>query len=187
MLLRILKTDDEKRMVFGEVYAPNVLDSQGEMMTADDVELMAHRFMTHQSLKTSIDTAHDGVSNSSYPVESFIAPENHPDDYTPGAWVLGVKIADDEIWAAVKRGDLNAFSFEAYCKKQNQVADIDILTHNVGETEACEDHTHLFFVELDDNGKVVKGTTSTTNEHSHEIKRGTATEDAAGHKHRYFC
>jgi hypothetical protein len=45
----------------------------------------------------------------------------------------------------------------------------------------------LFFVELDDNGKVVKGTTSTTNEHSHEIKRGTATEDAAGHKHRYFC
>ena len=186
-MLRILKTDDEKRIVFGEVYAPNVLDSQGEMMNADDVELMAHRFMGVQSLKTSIDTAHNNVSNGSYPVESFIAPDGHPDGYTPGAWVLGVKIDDDDVWAAVKRGELNAFSFEAYCKKENQVADVDILVHNVGETEACEDHTHLFFVELDDSGKVVKGITSGVNGHSHSIKRGTATEDAAGHKHRYFC
>lgn len=182
---RVRKTDDEKRIAYAEVYAPNVLDTHGEFMDADSVAELAHKFMQLPDLSRSIDTNHDNVPNGSYPVESFIAREGDP-DFTPGAWVLGTKITDDEIWAAVKSGELNGYSFEAYVRKVPTIVIVSMVQDNVGETEEQQGHSHLFFARLDDEGRVVAGRTTTDAGHSHEIRKGTATEMAAGHSHRYF-
>lgn len=181
--VRIKKINEEKRIVYGEVYAPDVLDTYGDFMTADDIEKMAHRFMKLANLGGSIDTNHDERSNGSYPVESFIAREGDP-DYTPGAWVLGTKVEDDEIWKAIKKGELNGYSFQALVRKLAVVVNIDMTPDNVGVTEEADGHFHFFWVEFDDDGRVKRGRTSEEEGHSHEIKRGTATEKTDGHAHR---
>ena len=54
-----------------------------------------------------------------------------------------------------------------------------------GETESQDQHTHDFEMKLDSRGKVLTGSTSITNDHFHEIRRGTATEKTNDHSHRY--
>lgn len=144
---------------------------------------MAHRFLQLSTLRASIDTNHDEQSNGSYPVESFIARENDP-DYTPGSWVLGTKVEDEDVWEAVKRGELNGYSFQALVRKMAVVVDIIMKPDSVGVTGTAEDHWHFYWLELDEDGRVKRGRTSFDNGHSHEIKRGTATEKVDGHAHR---
>lgn len=181
--VRIKKVDDEKRVVYGEVYAPYVLDVHGDFMAPDDIEAMAHRFMQLNNITRAIDTNHNNQSNGSYPVESFIAREGDP-DYTPGAWVLGVKVPDDEVWRAVKRGDLNGYSFEALVYKVAVIVSVDATPDHVGKTEENDGHSHFFYVKLNSDGKVESGMTSEDEGHSHVIKRGTATEKSQNHSHR---
>lgn len=182
-LVRIKKIDAEKRVVYGEVYAPDVLDTYGDFMSAEDIELMAHRFLQLYALKNTIDTNHDESSNGSYPIESFIARTGDP-DYTPGSWVLGTKIVDDVIWEQILKGELNGYSFQALVRKLAVVVEIEMTPDAIGVTEEADGHTHMFYVEFDGDGKVVRGITSTDDGHSHEIKKGTATEKSNGHAHR---
>lgn len=176
---------DEERTVEGLVYEPNVLDTWGEMMLPDDIALMAHRYMARLALRGTIDTNHDEISNGSYPIESFLARKGDL-DYAEGSWAIKVKVVGDETWDDVKSGKLNGFSFQAMVCKMAAVVEIDVETDNFGETEPFEKHTHLFWAELDDDGVVVSGRTSTVNGHSHEIMTGTVTERAFSHVHRFF-
>ena len=185
-IVRIAKTDEDKQIVFGEVYAPNILDAHGDMMLSDDIESMAHNFLREVNLTQKVDTNHDNVANGTYPVESFVARAGDPDGYTEGAWVLGVKIADESVWDSIKKGELNGFSVEALVIKKQALATVNVLIDNFGETEEDSGHTHFFFVELDESGKVVKGRTSSTDGHFHTISRGTATDDTEEHSHRFF-
>lgn len=182
--VRIVKTNADKQIIYGEVYAPDVIDTYGDIMRASDIEAMAHKFMELE-LKSTIDVMHDNEPRDAYPIESFIAREGDP-DYTPGAWVLGVKINDPDIWADIKRGKLNGFSFEAYARRMPTVVEYDHQMTNFGTTEQAMGHTHLFFAEIDADNKIIAGRTSSDMGHSHEIKSGTATEPAHGHVHRFF-
>lgn len=187
-VVRIQRIDDEKHVVFGEVYAPNIVDTYGEFMLPQDVEIMCHRF-AQLILSESIDTNHDNVPNGSYPVESFIARESDP-DFVHGAWVLGIKVPDDHLFAQIKKGELNGFSFEALVRPVAVRAKVATVRDQVGLTEpgGANRHTHLFFVEVNDFGRVVRGFTSVVDEHSHDIRSGSMTKSGGddGHTHRFF-
>lgn len=60
---------EEQQLVYGIVYEPDVLDSQGDYMTAESIQKAAHAFMT--SLK--VDTQHNFVEGAGTVVESYIA------------------------------------------------------------------------------------------------------------------
>jgi hypothetical protein len=186
-IVRIKKVDEDRRIVYGEVYAPMQLDSHGEFMLAEDIETMAHRFLTLDNLAAKIDTNHDNVPNGSYPIESFIAREGDP-DYTPGAWVLGVKITDDLVWGKVKSGELNGYSFQSLVKPVEMEVTYEVIRDHVGETEADkdDDHRHVYFVQMGEDGRVVRGWTSEVNGHRHKVLHGTATAFELGHAHRFF-
>lgn len=183
---KVQRSDDVKKIIYGVVYAPNELDTWGEMMLAEDVELMAHRFM-RLSLEDTIDTSHnERAIRTCYPVESYIARKGDPDGYQEGAWVLGVQL-DDEHWAKYKAGEINGYSFQCLVVKVPAVVEITFDPEVFGVTEPAEDgHSHTFFAMLNDDGVVFAGRTSTDNGHSHEILRGTATELEAGHRHRFL-
>jgi hypothetical protein len=182
---QITRSDDDRQIIYGEVYAPNRLDTHGEMMLASDIEIMAHRFM-RLDLTKAIDTNHDNVPVAAYPVESFIAREGDP-DYTPGAWVMGVKIDDPTVWADIKRGAINGFSFQAMVKPMVVDVEVEVVRDQVGKTEETSDHEHYFFVQLDSNGRVTGGRTSKAADgHYHEIVGGSVTKKTDGHSHRFF-
>jgi hypothetical protein len=74
----------------GEVYSPDFPDSQGDYMTAEEIRLMAYRFMA-KGEPYRIDKEHDKKECGAFVVESFIARENDP-DFISGSWVIGVHI-----------------------------------------------------------------------------------------------
>lgn len=186
-LVQITKTDAAKQIVYGEVYAPHVMDTDGEFMFPEDIESMAHDFL-RLKLDDVIDTNHDKVSNGCFPVESFIAREGDP-DYTPGAWVLGVKCTDD-MWAKVQSGEINSFSFEAMTTPVECEVEIETFRDHFGETQKAgvEEHDHFFFCHVNESGRVTKGWTSKADDgHWHEIRGGskTMTSGLDLHAHRY--
>jgi len=184
----IRRTDDDERLIYAEVYAPFVLDTYGEYMTAEDIRVMCHRFM-QLDLTQVIDTNHDNVANGSYPVESYIARAGDP-DFTEGSWVLVVKVPDDSLWNAVKSGTLNGYSFEAMVRPVNTVAEVAVIRDHVGQTirDKGSDHEHTFFVQVDEKGLIRKGVTSPGPDgHVHHITRASYTEKAGAdqHSHRF--
>lgn len=102
------KVDQAKRIVYGEVYVPNVRDAHGHWMSAEEIEKMAHNFM--QKLRVyQVDKQHDSEPDEGVIVESFIAREGDP-DFTPGAWVVATKILNEETWQAILKGEITGYS-----------------------------------------------------------------------------
>jgi hypothetical protein len=181
----IKKTDQELQIVWGEVYVPNSFpDSQKDFMSADTVRDMAYGFMAKGDMR-ALDTEHSREKNGCYIVESFIARKGDP-DFIEGAWVLGVRVPDPASWEMVKSGDINGFSIDgdAYRKEaQLEITMPDVLS---GETMERAGHQHLFYVKFDNQGNFLGGETSPgADGHFHKISRGTVTDDADDHNHRF--
>ncbi|MGE5528071.1 MAG: XkdF-like putative serine protease domain-containing protein [Patescibacteria group bacterium] len=102
------KVDSAQQIVYGEVYVPNVRDTHGNWMTAEEIEKMAHRFLM-KFRNTQIDLQHDMEPDEGVVVESFVARPGDP-DFTPGAWVLATKVFKTETWQAIMNGEITGYS-----------------------------------------------------------------------------
>ena len=180
---------EDERLVFGEVYAPNIPDSDGEFMDAKGIQEMAYKFMKNLKLK-SIDTAHNNRNvEGACVVESFIARKGDP-DFIEGSWVVGSHIDDPDTWAKIKKGEINGFSMEAFVTREPMELETEVPPVMTGMTQAhkgegAEAHSHEFYVSYNEDGAFLGGRTSLADGHFHVIKRGTITEDANGHRHRF--
>lgn len=107
----ILKTDEEKRLVTGIVYEPDVVDTQGEFMEADAIEEAAHAFLVKHG---ATDIRHNFVTNEKVAiVESSVAKADYELDGVPirkGTWTITAKIGDDALWEGIKQGEYTGFS-----------------------------------------------------------------------------
>lgn len=113
----ITKLDEEKQIAYGPVLEPDLPDAQGDVMSVEDIEKAAHRFM----LKAQLGRASaDGINHEiwvghskAHVVESWIAHEDMThggDTIRKGTWMLGVHLADPALWDSVKKGELTGFS-----------------------------------------------------------------------------
>lgn len=180
------KADDELQVVYGEVYAPNFPDSQGEYMTAETIRDMAWGFLKKGNV-TKIDVQHSQVEAGCYVVESFIAREGDP-TFIPQSWVIGVHVPDPELWKLIKSGELNGFSLDGYAAQVKNELVIELPEVLKGETDEVEGHTHEFIANYDPEGNFIGGfTTPAEDGHQHIIKSGTVTEYAGNppHRHRF--
>ena len=184
-VVEIKKSDAKQRVVFGELYAPDRPDADGEYMDSETIRKMSYKFMQEQLLH-QIDHMHTNeLVDGAHVVESFIVRKGDP-DFIEGAWVVGVHIPKDEDWAKVEKGEWNGFSIEALVRKEEVEVEIDIPPVIEGMTLKSEDgHDHKFYVSYDDQGQFLGGMTDVVNGHSHKIVRGTVTETEQNHSHRF--
>ena len=179
--------DGYERLAFAEVVIPNTPNVYGDLHSKESVRQFAYGFMINGF---GLDINHDN-NNVSYGVrvvESFIARDDDP-DYVAGAWVVGIHVLDDSIWADILSGELNGYSYEALVS----ILPVDIVVPGVrnliGVTLPDPDdaHTHNFWVRLDANGRVIAGGTTMDHGHDHPIRNHTFTEhnEAGNHRHRY--
>lgn len=103
---RLTKAIAKKKIVYGIVYAPEEPDAHDCFMTAEQVEMAAHRFMLASQ---KMDDFHNFVDGAGAPVESFIARKGDP-DFPEGAWVLGAKVFDEKVWKQITKGEIRSFS-----------------------------------------------------------------------------
>ena len=119
---------DEERYVGGLVLTPGDDNAFGDIWKADDIRLMAYRFMEQSR---HIDYMHT-TKVVAAPVESYYFPteaEGGQAEYSVygesvpgGSWWLGSRVLDDETWEKVKSGELTGYSMFAVklAKQQSQ-------------------------------------------------------------------
>lgn len=101
----------------GEGDAPLKPDTQGDIYSAEDIRKAAHAWMENYG---AIDLHHSWKALGKDKVrvlECYIAPVaftlgegDKAYDIIKGTWMLGVRVADDDLWADVKAGELGAYS-----------------------------------------------------------------------------
>lgn len=105
--------DEEQRIVYGPVLVPDEPDSDGDLVTAERIEKVAHSFVENYG---NIDVQHS-LNNVGRLVESYLLPmdlETDDGDVVPkGSWMMGVRVTDDDAWSSVKDGTLGGFSIMA--------------------------------------------------------------------------
>lgn len=114
------KADDDKRLVYGVVYAPDEADAHGDTMTAEDIEKAAHAFLA--AGKTNrVDKQHDENPDKGYIVESAILKGTHPEfpDDPEGTWIVTIKVTDDDTWAEIKKGDIKGISMQGFAEAED--------------------------------------------------------------------
>ncbi len=187
MFIPVKKLDNELQIVWGEVYVPDIPDSQGDFMSVTEVRKMAYGFMS-AGLIHKVDRQHNNEETGSMVIESFIARKND-EDFIPNSWVVGIHIPDPSLWAEFKDGTLNGFSMEALVHIEKKMIEIEVPSVLSGITSEAEDHDHNYTIRFNDKGDFLGGETDSEAGHYHKIMTATVTEgiDSApnGHKHRY--
>lgn len=128
----VTKADDTQQLVYGVVYEPEIEDSHGDFMTAQEIEKAAHGFLKDAR---NIDTQHDFEAGVGEVVESYVAPtdiEIGTETIAKGSWVLVTK-ASEEVWESIQKGEITGYSMAG--------------TAEVTEVEKAEDGTMKKFFE----------------------------------------
>lgn len=111
----LVKADDPQKLVYGVVYEPDAVDTQGDFMVADEIEKAAHMFLSEYR---NIDKQHNFEGGYGDVVESYVAPEDlaiGDQIITKGSWVL-VTRATDEIWEGIQKGEITGYSMGGTAK-----------------------------------------------------------------------
>lgn len=116
----IRKIDEDRRLVYGVVYEPNIPDAHDDYMTAEEIEKSAHGFLTRYALDAGqLGTDHESTSprDQISIVESYIAAadfELGDQVVTKGTWVMAAKVHDEALWKEVRAGRFTGWSFEGW-------------------------------------------------------------------------
>jgi len=114
---KALDTQDEKQFVLGVVTEPLYMDAEGDIMTPEAIEDMAHRYLKE---RRHIGIIHQEFADA-YLVESYIARidfELNGELVKKGSWIIGVIIENKDLWDAVKIGLINGFSVGGFSKEK---------------------------------------------------------------------
>mgnify|MGYP000217794201 CR=1 FL=1 len=121
---KILKADDEQRMVYGwasvvtEKGEP-VVDRQGDVIEADTLVKAVNDFMEHVRVGKAMHTGEQvGVVVHSLPITKEIGDALGIQSDREG-WVVAYKVYDDAVWNMVKSGELAAFSIGGRAVKED--------------------------------------------------------------------
>ncbi len=109
---KIEKADKVKKQVFGYVLVPGVFDSQGDRLTAKEIEKACHSFMRNMAFRNQQGTGtgieHKVFCAAAYPIENFFDEKGV--NGVKGGWWAGKQIVDDGLWKAIEDGEINGFS-----------------------------------------------------------------------------
>ena len=175
--------NSEKGIIYGVVYRPELVDSYNETFTAEEVEKMAHNFMSKSDLRFSIDISHNEIPIAAYPVESFIARAGDP-EYQEGDWVLAVKVEDERVIEMFKQGELSGFSYQAMLFKEEVTKQVEVTRFEIFYTERTLDHTHIVVLLYDQNGEFIGGITNPVKGHYHTSINPSHVMIEGNHGHR---
>ncbi|MFP3153120.1 XkdF-like putative serine protease domain-containing protein [Lachnospiraceae bacterium ZAX-1] len=118
--LEVMKSDDDKRLVFGwasiavRVDGEAIEDLQGDIIDIDDLESAAYEYTANFGIAGEMHER-GGVGRL---VESLVFSKTKaaalgiPPDILPEGWWVGFRIDDPDVWEKVKKGEYSMFSIE---------------------------------------------------------------------------
>lgn len=109
----IVKSDAEKRIVYGLVAVPGEVDADGDIYTTLAVEKSMEQFMSY-GYTQYIDREHDYNKRDAFVRESWLVKEGDPLFPEVGAWAVGIKICSEDLWEITKSGGVNGLSLAGW-------------------------------------------------------------------------
>jgi len=109
--IAIKKTDTEEGVIYGIVYSPDEVDTQGDFATADEIKKAAYNFMKSKSID-NVDIEHDFNNVDAFVAESWIVKSGDsifPDE-KEGSWAVAIKLESDELKELAKSGEITGLS-----------------------------------------------------------------------------
>ncbi|MBE3607045.1 hypothetical protein CCAL13119_08925 [Campylobacter sp. RM13119] len=118
-MIKIAKNDEEKGVIYGIVYSPDEVDTQGETADAKEIEKAAYAFMKGLN-GANIDREHDFKPDGAYVAESWIVRENDAlfKSEKIGSWAVAIKLENDELKEAVKKGEIAGLSMAGTAQRE---------------------------------------------------------------------
>lgn len=116
--IAIKKTDNEKGLVYGIVYAPDEVDTDNEFTDANEIVKAAYAFMKNKNTN-NVDKQHSFELEKAFVCESWIVKSNDaifPDE-KEGSWAVAIKLEDEELKKAVKNGEIAGISMAGTAQK----------------------------------------------------------------------
>ncbi len=130
----ILKCDKDKHYITGIVYEPMTEDAHGNYMTEDEIVKAAYGF-TKSGNKVDLQHNFESIEGVSV-VESWIEKADcviGETEVKKGTWLMTVEVDNDDIWAAVEKGDLTGFSMGGVGKYSEVDVDISEVEKSEGK------------------------------------------------------
>ena len=131
---RIVKADSDSHYVTGIVYEPMAEDTDGEYMTAEEIEKAAHWYMKNAG---DVDIQHCFVKAEKIDVvESYVAKSDMDIDGTPikkGTWLMTVEVNDAAVWESIQKGEITGFSMGGLATRSDE--DVDLSAEDVEKAE----------------------------------------------------
>lgn len=108
----IKKFDVEKGIVYGIVYSPDEVDTQGDYAKAADIEIASQNFMRNLSIH-NVDKQHSFKKEDAFVVETWIVEKGNDKIFSKeatGSWAVGIKLESDALKKEAKDGTLTGLS-----------------------------------------------------------------------------
>lgn len=111
-LIPIAKVDQDQQIVYGAVLEEETVDTQNDIISAEEIEKAAHRYMKEARV---IGFRHFKKADADL-VESVVL---RPGDKFNGqevektTWVIGVHVRNQNLWKSIRSGDIKSFSIGA--------------------------------------------------------------------------
>lgn len=109
--LEIVKADKAKQIVYGVFLWPEKADTDGDIISAEDIEKVAHSFLVEYR---DIDEMHKHETMNAEIVESFISWMDGLEYYgkmlSRGAWAGAIHVKDKKVWEKIEKGIYKGFS-----------------------------------------------------------------------------
>ena len=114
----VMKSDDDKKQVFGwasvavRVDGEEIVDHQDDVIEIEELEKAAYEYTMDFGTAGEMHEK-SGVGRL---IESVVftkekaAAMDIPEGYVPEGWWVGFKIDDGEVWEKIKKGTYNMFS-----------------------------------------------------------------------------
>ena len=109
-----VQKDIELRLVTGILLIPEVVDLQGDIISEEDIRMIAHNFMAdYRANSNDIGEQHLVKNEDIVLAESWLVPHDmtlEGREVIKGTWIATVKVIDDAVWKKVKEGEYTGFS-----------------------------------------------------------------------------
>ena len=109
--VRIVKSDDDRMVAYGIVYAPDQVDSHGDTADAATIRRAAYEFM-REGRARNVDREHSFTPEMAYVAESWLTRADDPlfPEEPEGSWAVGIQIGDPDTWKDLKSGAIAGIS-----------------------------------------------------------------------------
>lgn len=109
----------EQRLITGVVLRPEMVDAQGDIVSAQVIKAAAHQFLMDYNKRTQMGVQHKEFPPGIHLVESWITDEasnKAATDIPAGSWMIKVFVDNPAVWAKVESGAIRGFSIGGMAK-----------------------------------------------------------------------